>query len=318
MTGQQGRAARCMVFAVGAFFTASGLALAQVEAPTTPAPAKPKPKVEVVISAGGMVAPSQIDLTDTYALGIYQATDLADTRTDTWLETARYKSKGTPFGFDVAGVVYPFNRIGFGVGFSSVSPAGDSSLTARVKGWPASSNFPDVEDTKTIDFKASSQAIHIQVRGRFTIARDTTVEVFGGPTFFRGKFNAAQETSADFNATVNRTTYYYYVGGYVYYYYVYNSVRPTAITWESTPVTTVEQSFSKVGFNVGADVSRFFTKNIGFGGQVRYSATTVTVDGLKRWNPDADYDSRYDSVPQNSFDVTLGGLQVAFGIRIRI
>lgn len=308
-----------IVLAAGVLLIMSGVAVAQIQVPTKAAPAQTRPKIEVVISAGGVVAPSTVDVSDTYAVNAYQAADLTDTRSDTWLETARYKSKGTPVGFDVAGAAYPFKTLGFGVGFSSVSPAGDASLNVRVKGWPASRNFPDVQDTKAIDFKASSQAIHIQVRGRFTIAKDTTVEVFGGPTFFRGKFNTAQQTSADFDATVGRTTYYYYVGGYLYYYYVYDYVRPTAITWEAPPVTTVERSFSKVGFNVGADFSRFFTKNIGVGGQIRYSATTVTVDGLKRWNPEADdYESRYTSVPQNSFDVRIGGVQASFGIRFRI
>jgi hypothetical protein len=68
---------------------------------------------------------------------------------------------------------------------------------------------------------------------------------------------------------------------------------------------TVSQSTltaSKMGFNVGADLTFRFANNFGVGGMMRYSSATVTLQS--------------DGSDATS-DVKVGGFQVGAGIRIR-
>jgi len=65
--------------------------------------------------------------------------------------------------------------------------------------------------------------------------------------------------------------------------------------------TTEEVDESVVGFHAGADVSYFFTQNAGVGGIVRYAGASIDVTA-----PDGD-----------TVDVSVGGLQVGAGLRLR-
>jgi hypothetical protein len=314
MTKQQRSFLQWTGLATGAFLMAGGMAFAQSQGPSRTGAKVSKPKIDVVFSLGAMTTLSKISATDSYGVDLYD-----DGRSGSWLETARYESKGTPIGVDVSAAVYPIRNLGLGVGLSSISPKGNASLTAHVEGWPQSRGFAAKEGTQAFAWKASSLAFHVQLRGRWTNDK-TSVEVFAGPTFFSGKFSTAQKTTGDFSGIVGSTYTCWVSGSYLYCGYVATSIQPTAVTWGNPPVTTGEQSTSKVGVNVGVDFTRFFTKNIGIGCQVRYTAAKANVPGLYRWNPDtATSSNRYaGAAGPNTIDVKLGGAQVILGIRFKL
>jgi hypothetical protein len=64
--------------------------------------------------------------------------------------------------------------------------------------------------------------------------------------------------------------------------------------------TTADES--KVGFNVGADVGYFFTRQVGVGGTVQWAGTTIEMPG---------------SGGTGTFDVKAGGFQAGGGVRFR-
>ena len=97
-----------------------------------------------------------------------------------------------------------------------------------------------------------------------------TVVAFGGPSFFTVKqsvVTAVQRTEA----------------------YPYDEA-----TFSGATVETEEESTN--GFNVGADVAYYFTKNIGVGGIVRFSSATAAF---------------------SLGDVDAGGALVGGGVRLR-
>ena len=93
-------------------------------------------------------------------------------------------------------------------------------------------------------------AFHLQVAYIVPVNRNLRVVVFGGPSFFTVKQSVV--TGITYNED-----------------YPYDEA-----TFSGADVETEEEQ--KTGFNVGADVGYYFTKNVGVGGIVRFSQTKVT------------------------------------------
>jgi hypothetical protein len=120
------------------------------------------------------------------------------------------------------------------------------------------------------------RAVHVQARALLpTQSSHFQAAVFGGPSFFTVTQDVLNQL------------------GYAEA-YPYDSV--TATNGQSANVST-----SKVGFNAGADIAYFFTRQIGVGGIAQYAGTTMKLD----------------SAGGDTVDVKIGGFQVGGGLRLR-
>ena len=117
--------------------------------------------------------------------------------------------------------------------------------------------------------------MHVQASWTVTVNEAIEVAVFGGPTFF----SITQDLVTDVQFT---QTYPFDTATY-------------------TGATTDRQSESKVGFNVGADVSFFFSGHVGVGWLARFSRATIDV-------PTQD---------GGAVAVESGGFQTGGGLRLR-
>ena len=113
-------------------------------------------------------------------------------------------------------------------------------------------------------------AIHLEVAYIVPVNRQLQVVVFGGPSFFTVKQSVVTAITFDEDYPFDEATF------------------------TSADVDTEEEQ--KTGFNVGADVGYYFTKNVGVGGIVRFSQTKVTF---------------------SLGEVDAGGAMVGGGLRLR-
>ena len=124
--------------------------------------------------------------------------------------------------------------------------------------------------------KREELAVHIQARALFTPKRTIQVMVFGGPSFFSVK----QGIVNDFEVTEA---------------YPYDTA-----TFSRGVTSTADES--KIGFNVGADVGYFFSRQVGVGGSVQWAGTSMEVPA---------------SGGTGTFERKAGGLQAGGGLRLR-
>jgi hypothetical protein len=117
--------------------------------------------------------------------------------------------------------------------------------------------------------------VAVQLRGSFPVARQTVLGVFGGPAWI----SVTQGVVEQVNFSES---------------YPYDTASFT-----SASVRNARQA--KAAFLVGADVTHFFSRRIGVGGGLRYSAATVNLPSL-----DSDV-----------LKIKAGGLDVTTGIRLR-
>jgi hypothetical protein len=175
---------------------------------------------------------------------------------------------------DIAGGVRVVRDLTVGVAVSRYQRSDPASLSASVP-HPFFYNQPRSFQGTSAGAQRTETAVHVQAMWTFAAARKVQVGVFGGPSVFSVK--QVLIWSINF-ADV----------------YPYDSV-----TVSNT--STQAQSASKTGFNVGADVTYLFYKQIGVGGMVRFSGVSVgfkTQDGT-------------------ALSLKAGGLQVGAGIRFR-
>ena len=178
---------------------------------------------------------------------------------------------------NVSGGALVWRNIGVGVGVTRYSKATPSSLNASVP-HPFFFNRARSVTGDIGGLKREELAVHIQARAMFTPKRNILAMVFGGPSFFKVK----QGIVNDFEITET---------------YPYDSAA------FSRGVTTTADE-SKVGFNVGADVGYFFTRQVGVGGTIQWAGTTIEVPGSGAVSP-------------TPFDVKVGGFQAGGGVRFR-
>ena len=172
-------------------------------------------------------------------------------------------------GFRVAG------NFGVGFAYSRLNVTGTAEVVAKVP----SPIYYDQPRTATASLNAldhTENAYHFQALWMLPITDKVDVMISGGPSWFS---------------------------------LTQGVVTSPQITEVGPPYTTVNMTVaqstltaSKMGFNVGADLTFRFANNFGVGGMVRYSTATVTLEST---GSDA------------TSDVKVGGFQVGGGIRIR-
>ena len=171
-------------------------------------------------------------------------------------------------GVDAGAIVRLWKGLGAGVAFTRYSDSRDIAIEASLP-HPLKFNSPRTV-TGTASGDHEETAVHLQIAYIVSVGQKLTVVAFGGPSFFTVKQSVV--TAVQFRDE-----------------YPYDEATFTGAT-----VTTEDEQ--KTGFNVGADVAYWFTKQVGLGGIVRFSSTTATF---------------------SLGDVDAGGALVGGGVRLR-
>ena len=151
-------------------------------------------------------------------------------------------------GVDAGAFVRVWQNLAAGVAFTSHKDDGDLVIEGSVP-HPLLFNQPrSIEGT--VPGTREETAVHLQVAFIVPVNKQLRVVVFGGPSFFTVKQSVV--TGIDYDEA-----------------YPFDEA-----TFSGADVSVEEES--KTGFNVGADVGYFFTKNVGVGGIIRFSQTKVT------------------------------------------
>jgi len=179
----------------------------------------------------------------------------------------------TALGFNVGAAVRIVEQLWVGVQYATAQMGPSASITAVIP-HPLLFNAPRTVQGSINDVAHNEQNVHVDLMYAFP-ARAVDVKVMGGPTFF----NLKQDFVSD--VTVTET-------------YPFD-------TASFASATTKQLSNTAVGFNVGVDISRLLTSQVGVGALIRYSRGDVKFD-----DPD---------IGQQT--VKAGGVEVAGGIRVR-
>lgn len=203
--------------------------------------------------------------------------DLDDTTTLTVnAEDARLESSyQVPSGpaFDVAGGAILWRNLGVAVGYTRQTKEATAAITASIP-HPFFFNQPRAIEGEATGLTRRESGVHIQARVVLPLSERWQAMVYGGPTFF--SLEQSVITSVVYDET-----------------YPYDEAR-----FERASTTDIEES--KIGVNVGADVAYFFTPQVGVGGMVQYSGTTMDL-----------------SVQGRTIEMKVGGVQVGGGLRLR-
>ena len=195
-----------------------------------------------------------------------------DTRTfDLNAETASFTSDyavEAAVGVDAGAFVRVWKGLAAGVAFTSYSDSRDIVIDATLPHKLKFNSPRTISGTAAGDHEET--AVHLQIAYIVPVGKKMSVVVFGGPSFFTVKQSVV--TAIQFQDA-----------------YPYDEATFTGAT-----VATEEES--KTGFNAGADVAYYFTKNVGVGGLVRFSAAKTTF---------------------SLGDVDAGGALVGGGVRLR-
>lgn len=186
--------------------------------------------------------------------------------------TTDYDVKGGP-AFDVTGSVRLRRRIGVGVGVTRFSRSTPSALNGSVP-HPFFFNRPRTVLSDVAGLDREELAVHAQVQAIAPIGRRLQIMAFGGPSFFHVKQGMVST-------------------------FTWTDAYPFDSAAFGT-ATTVKATGSKVGFNAGADLAYFFSRQIGVGGTIQFSRATVGVD-----------------VAGATQDVKAGGARAGGGLRLR-
>jgi hypothetical protein len=212
--------------------------------------------------------------------GIYQATSNNFMDGATFQANAEggrfdtnYSVKAGP-AFDVSGGATISKAFGIGVGVSRFSRATPAHFSGSVP-HPFFFGQSRAVASDVSGLKREELAVHLQARAVVPAGERMRVSVFAGPSFFRVK----QDAVVDFT----------YADSYPYDQASFKSA------------TTTTEKASKLGFNAGADVAFFFTRQIGLGFTAQLSKATVPIK----------------SAGSGNRDVKAGGLQTGGGLRLR-
>jgi hypothetical protein len=237
---------------------------AQVRPAPRPAgpPAPPPPRGFVTINGGYQAASN--DFSD----GATFRQNAEDGRLD-----ADYSVTGGP-ALDIAGGATVWRRLGVAIGITRFSRSTPTAVSASVP-HPFFFNRPRSVTGDVAGLRRDELAVHVQARGMLPVRGPLQVMVFGGPSFFTVKQDVISELT-------------------------YTEEYPYDAAGLGAAVTTTA-SESKVGYNVGADIAYFFTRQLGVGFTAQHSTATVSVP----------------SPAGGRTDVKAGGLQAGGGLRIR-
>ena len=214
-----------------------------------------------------------------FGLQVRSATSVSTSQTfSLYDETGTVKSAQTidaqaPF-FEVGAGVRLFGNFGVGVAYTRLSTSSGADVTASVPSPLVYDSFRSATAT-VASLDHVEQAYHFQLIWLLPITDRLDVTFSGGPTAFRLKQGTVlTPTVAEVGAP-------------------YTSVNLTT--------TAADTTGSRMGFNVGADLSYRFANHLGVGAMVRYSGRTfgLTPTGGSK------------------IDVKVGGLQFGAGLRLR-
>ena len=224
--------------------------------PPSAAKATAAERVIVSVNASYMTASRTFDDTRTFDLYAEQGSF-----------TTHYQVEPR-LGVDAGAFVRVWQNLAVGGAFTSHKDDRDLAIDASIP-HPLLFNQPrSIEGTAP--GTREETAIHLQVAYLVPVNRQLQVVVFGGPSFFTVKQSVV--------TAVQR-----------------NEIYPfDEVTFTGATVGTEEEQ--KTGFNIGADVGYYFTKNVGVGGIIRFSQTKVTF---------------------SLGEVDAGGAMVGGGLRLR-
>ena len=212
--------------------------------------------------------------------GNYQATSSSFTDSltspkfvETETVTSSYKVDTAP-GLDIAGGVRIWRNMAVGVAVTRFTKTNSATVSASIP-HPFFFNAPRQVSGDAGGVQHEETAVHIQAAWVAPVGRRWQITVFGGPSLF----NVTQGLVA--GITVSET-------------YPYDTATFTSASVQ-------QESKSKVGVNAGVDVAFMFSRNIGVGGVVRFSRSTLS----------------FDSASGQAVDVDAGGAQVGTGLRVR-
>ena len=171
-------------------------------------------------------------------------------------------------GVDAGAFVRVWKNLAVGGAFTTHTDDGDLMIEGSIP-HPLLFNQPRAIEG-TAPGTREETVFHLQVAYVVPVNRNLRVVMFGGPSFFTVKQSVV--TGITYNED-----------------YPYDEA-----TFSGADVETEEEQ--KTGFNVGADVGYYFTKNVGVGGIIRYSQTKVTF---------------------SVGEVEAGGAMVGGGLRLR-
>ncbi|HKE88017.1 MAG TPA: hypothetical protein VKB50_29880 [Vicinamibacterales bacterium] len=230
-----------------------------------PVPRRPQPTDRIFISVDGMYQAGSENFTDS-------ATFPANAETATF--NSAYDVKPGP-AFSIAGSGLVWRQLAIGIGVSRFSRETPTAVTASIP-HPFFFNQPRSLTEDIAGFHREELAVHVQARAMVPMSnRHMQTMVYGGPSFFSVKQDVLNRVG--YSET-----------------YPYDSITPA-------PGQTASVSKSKVGFNAGADVAYFFTRQVGVGGTAQYAGTTMALS----------------SASGGTVDVKVGGFQAGGGLRLR-
>jgi hypothetical protein len=208
----------------------------QARRPTPAKKAPPTERVIVSVNASYLTASRTFD----------------DRRTfDLHAETASFETAYAvepSVGVDAGVFVRVWKGLAAGVAFTSYTDSRDIELEASLP-HPLKFDSPRAI-TGTAAGDHEETAAHLQIAYIVPVGKKMTVVAFGGPSFFTVKQSVV--TAVQFRDE-----------------YPYDEATFTG-------ATVAAEEEQKTGFNVGADVAYYFTKNVGVGGIVRFASTTAT------------------------------------------
>jgi hypothetical protein len=256
-----------------------GVAAAQTAKPSPPAkpqpPARPaqaparvrkppfKPAFPYFLSVNGGYQPTANDFADSASFSEYQESAHLD---------AEYEVKGGP-AVNVSGGAYVWRRFGIGVGVTRFATSTRAVVTGSIP-HPFFFSRPRTL-SGDVGLDRTETAIHLSARALLPVGRRFEVAVFGGPSFFRVTQGVVTDVS--------------YLEAFPY----------DSVALDRTD--TIEAKASRTAFNLGADVSYFFGRQVGVGFTAQLAPAQVDVPGVR------DGEQRID----------VGGLQWGGGLRVR-
>jgi hypothetical protein len=232
--------------------------------PTRPRPSQPIDRIYVSINGAYQTAGDDFNETVTFTENAENGTFSSD-----------YDVKSGP-ALNISAGATIWRALGVGVGVTRYSKATPIAFSASVP-HPFFFNRARSVSGDISSNEREELAVHVQARATFMPSPRIQAMIFGGPSFFKMK----QGIVNDFEITES---------------YPFDTA-----SFSRGISTTVDES--KVGFNVGADVGFFFTRQVGVGGSVQWAGTTIEVPS--------------SGGGTSTFEIKAGGVQAGAGLRLR-
>jgi len=177
--------------------------------------------------------------------------------------------------FNIAGGANVRRQFGMGVAINRISVASPSHLNGSIP-HPFFFNRPRVVSGEVSGLNREEFALHIQARVSRPVSRRLQITGFGGPSVF----HVTQGIVTDFS---------------------YSDSYPFDEAAFRNGVTETRKA-SRIGFNVGADVAFFFSRQVGVGFSAQFSGASIPLK----------------SASGGTVDVRAGGAQLGGGLRLRL